>query len=75
MQNRKAYSEGKSGNIWREVYKQMDRMHIKPTMHKINSHLTVTEAASMLLSNLDTAEWLISNEAADAAAGAYVEHL
>ena len=36
-QNRKAYSEGKHGDIWREVFAHMDRMHTKPTIHKIKS--------------------------------------
>ena len=53
----------------------MDRLRIKPTVHKIKSHLTVTETASLLISNPDTAERLISNEAADAAAGAYADHM
>lgn len=75
MQNRKPHYEGKNGDIWRDVYRQMDRLRIKPTAHKIKSHPTVTETASLLLSNPNTAEWLISNEAADAAAGAYADHL
>ena len=54
---------------------QVDRMHIKPTVHKIKSHLTTVEAASLLLTNPHAAEWLICNEAADAAAGTYADHL
>ena len=73
--NRKAYSEGKNGDIWREVYVQLDRMTIKPTIHKIKSHMTVAEAMSLMLTNPFAAEWLICNEAADAAAGAYADHL
>ena len=74
-QNRKAYAEGRNGDIWREVYVQMDRMAVKPTIHKIKSHMTVIEAASLLITNPYAAEWLICNEAADAAAGAYADHL
>ena len=74
-QNRKAYAEGRNGDIWREVYVQMDRMTIKPTIHKNKSHMTVIEAASLLLTNPFAAEWLICNEAADVAAGAYADHL
>lgn len=54
---------------------QMDRMKIKPATHKINSHMTVIEAASLLITNPYAAEWLICNEAADAAAGAYADRL
>ena len=74
-QNRKAHAEGKNGDIWREVCAQMDRMQIKPTVHKIKSHLTVIEAAGLLITSPHAAERLICNEAADAAAGAYADHL
>ena len=74
-QNRKTYTEGRNGDIWREVYGQMDRMRIKPTIHKIKSHMTVIEVASMLITNPYAAEWHICNEAAGAAAGAYADHL
>ena len=50
-------------------------MTIKPTIHKIKSHMTVAEAMSLMLTNPFAAEWLICNEAADAAAGAYADHL
>ena len=53
----------------------MDRMAVKPTIHKIKSHMTVIEAASLLITNQHAAEWLICNEAADAAAEAYADHL
>ena len=53
----------------------MDRMAVKPTIHKIKSHMTVIEAASLLITNPYAAEWLICNEAADAAAGAYADQL
>ena len=37
--------------------------------------MTVPEVMSLMLSNPDAAKWLICNEAADAAAGAYADHL
>ena len=74
-QNRKAYQEGRNGDIWREVYAQIDSLKTKPTIHKVKSHMTVPEVMSLMLSNPDAAKWLICNEAADAAAGAYADHL
>ena len=74
-QNRNAYSEGRNRDIWREVYVQLDRMTIKPTIHKIKSHMTLAEAMSLLLTSPFAAEWLICNEAANAAAGVYADHL
>ena len=53
----------------------MDQLKIKPTLHNIKSHLAVTEAASMLIGNPALVEWLISNEAADAAAAIFADNL
>ena len=50
-QNRKACAEGENGDIWREVYVEMDRITVKPTIHKIKSHMTVIEAAGLLITN------------------------
>ena len=53
----------------------MDKLQVKQTLHKIKSHLTAIEAASFSASNPELVEWLISNEAADAAAGTFADHL
>ena len=74
-QNRKTYQEGRNGDIWREVYEQFDRLDVKPTIHKVKSHMTVPEVMNLMLSNPDATKWLICNEAADAAAGTYADHL
>ena len=44
-------------------------------MHKIKSRLSAIEAASVRVGNPNLVEWLISNEAADAAAGISADHL
>lgn len=52
-----------------------------PLAHQTNgaqnkkNHIIVAEAASLLITNPHAPEWLICNEAADAAAGAYAGHL
>ena len=74
-QNRKTYQEGRNGDIWREVYDQYDRLEVKPTVHKVKSHMTVPEVMSLMLTNPEATKWLICNEAADAAAGTYADHL
>ena len=50
-QNRKAYSEGRNGDIWREVYAQLDRMTIKTTIQKTKSRMAVAEVMSLMLIN------------------------
>ena len=70
LQNRKAYAEAKNGDIWREVYDRMDTLRIKPTMHKVKSHMGAAEVAAYGIRNSAVVEWPISNEAVDAAAAA-----
>ena len=50
-------------------------MTVKPTIHKIKSHMTVAEALGLMLTHLFAAEWPICNEAGDAVARAYADHL
>ena len=74
-QNRKTYQEGRNGDIWREVYDQFAKLEVKPTVHKVKSHMTVPELMSLMLVNPEATKWMICNEAADAAAGTYADHL
>ena len=74
-QNRKTYREGRNGDIWREVYDRYDQLEVKPTVHKVKSHMTVPELMSLMLVNPEATKWMICNEAADAAAGTYADHL
>ena len=53
----------------------MDDLEIKRTVHKVKGHLRAVEAASLGVNNPSIVEWLISNEAADAAAAEYADHL
>ena len=57
------------------IYNRMDELRIRPSLHKVKSHITMPEVMSLMLTNPDAAKWLICNEAADAAAGAYADHL
>ena len=72
--NRDKYMKGSNADIWEKIYKRMDELEIKPTLHKIKSHITVAEAAKGSETNGDIDKWMISNEAADIAAGAIADH-
>ena len=39
--NKATYMKGANADIWTEVFDLMDGMRIKPTIHKVKSHLTV----------------------------------
>ena len=60
--------KGPNADIWGRIYSRMDELRVKPTVHKIKSHITVAEAAKGSETNRDIDKWIISNEAADVAA-------
>ena len=53
--NRGAYKRGTNADIWCEIYDRMDRMEIRPTIHKVKSHLTVEELIVCHETNKDIA--------------------
>ena len=57
-----------------EIYSRMDEFETNPTIHEIKSHATAKEAAFFCKTSKDVDKWIVSNEVADAAAGAGADH-
>ena len=72
--NKGAYKKGTNADIWCEVFDSIDAMEVKPTIHKVKSHLTIEELIECHKTNKDIAWWAISNEAADGAASVEADH-
>ena len=72
--NRAKYMKGPNADIWGRIYSRMDELRIKPTLHKVKSHITIEEIMVCCERNKDIDKRVISNEAADAAAGAIADH-
>ena len=51
-----------------------DMMKVKPKIAKVKSHVTPEEMVVYGRNNPDIDKWVISNECADAAAGAEADH-
>ena len=41
--NRAKYMKGPNADIWGRIYSRMDELRIKPTLHKVKSHITIEE--------------------------------
>ena len=56
------------------IYDRMNVFEQKPTIHQIKSHVTPKEIVGLYRTYKDIVKSVISNEAADAAAGAVADH-
>ena len=72
--NKAAYMKGANSDIWTDIFERMEGMRIKPTVHKVKSHLTKEEILIFARTNPDIVRWAINNEAADGAAGVEADH-
>ena len=66
--------KGPNADIWGKIYSRLDELRIKPSLHKVKSHITFEEIMVSSVKNRDIEKWVIGNEAADAAAGAVADH-